>query len=400
MLIQSLEEKMPNVIKQIKSIFFDKARVLPPGLYNYQSPKEHEYQYRLHLRIEPGGQGLLIINASTVLHLNQTATELAYYLVNQIPKPEAIESMVKRYQINFAEASKDYEDFMDRIETIINTPDLDPVTYLDFDRLTPYTEFPIAPYRLDCALTYQLSSPELEEHSPKNRVTRELSFDEWKSILSKAWKIGIPHVIFTGGEPTLRPDVINLIETAESFGMVTGLSTDGLRFADNDFLNQVLNSGLDHLLITFSPDVPESWAAIKNLTPQDIHTTVHLTIDQTPEENYVDIFNQLQEIGVENISLSYSDPNFEKKLLNLRNKVAELGFDLDWDLPVPYSQFNPVSAEINDDDYKPNGTGKAWLYVEPDGDVLPAQGITKKLGNFLADPWEVIWENAKQYNKK
>ena len=126
MLIQSLEEKMPNVIKQIKSIFFDKARVLPPGLYNYQSPKEHEYQYRLHLRIEPGGQGLLIINASTVLHLNQTATELAYYLVNQIPKPEAIESMVKRYQINFAEASKDYEDFMDRIETIINTPDLAP----------------------------------------------------------------------------------------------------------------------------------------------------------------------------------------------------------------------------------------------------------------------------------
>jgi MoaA/NifB/PqqE/SkfB family radical SAM enzyme len=85
--------------------------------------------------------------------------------------------------------------------------------------------------------------------------------------------------------------------------------------------------------------------------------------------------------------------------LNLRDKVAELGFDLDWDLPVPYSQFNPVSAEINDDDYKPNGAGKAWLYVEPDGDVLPAQGITKKLGNFLADPWEVIWENAKQYNK-
>jgi hypothetical protein len=30
--------------------------------------------YRLHLRVEPDGRGLLIVNASTVLHLNPTAT--------------------------------------------------------------------------------------------------------------------------------------------------------------------------------------------------------------------------------------------------------------------------------------------------------------------------------------
>jgi MoaA/NifB/PqqE/SkfB family radical SAM enzyme len=40
----------------------------------------------------------------------------------------------------------------------------------------------------------------------------------------------------------------------------------------------------------------------------------------------------------------------------------------------------------------PQGAGKAWMYVEPDGDVLPSQGINQVLGNFLIDPWEKIWK--------
>jgi MoaA/NifB/PqqE/SkfB family radical SAM enzyme len=38
------------------------------------------------------------------------------------------------------------------------------------------------------------------------------------------------------------------------------------------------------------------------------------------------------------------------------------------------------------------GAGRAWLYVEPDGDVLPDQSIDRVLGNFLRDPWEKIWQ--------
>jgi hypothetical protein len=84
-----MEEMMSNIVKRLKSIFFDKAQVLPPGLYNYQAPQDSDYQYRLHLRIEPGGEGLLIINASTVLHLNQTATEYAYHLIQQTPNQKS-----------------------------------------------------------------------------------------------------------------------------------------------------------------------------------------------------------------------------------------------------------------------------------------------------------------------
>jgi MoaA/NifB/PqqE/SkfB family radical SAM enzyme len=58
---------------------------------------------------------------------------------------------------------------------------------------------------------------------------------------------------------------------------------------------------------------------------------------------------------------------------------------------VPYSLEHPVALETAGDEV-PDGAGKAWLYLEPDGDVLPAQGMAEKvLGNFLRDPWERIY---------
>jgi MoaA/NifB/PqqE/SkfB family radical SAM enzyme len=62
-----------------------------------------------------------------------------------------------------------------------------------------------------------------------------------------------------------------------------------------------------------------------------------------------------------------------------------------WDLPVPYSAQNPVALETVG---TVEGAGRAWLYVEPDGDVLPTQGDKQILGNFLTDPWDKIWKQV------
>ena len=58
--------------------------------------------------------------------------------------------------------------------------------------------------------------------APVDRVKREMLTEEWQTILDKAWNAGIPHVIFTGGEPTLRPDLLQLIAYAEKLGRSAG----------------------------------------------------------------------------------------------------------------------------------------------------------------------------------
>jgi MoaA/NifB/PqqE/SkfB family radical SAM enzyme len=95
-------------------------------------------------------------------------------------------------------------------------------------------------------------------------------------------------------------------------------------------------------------------------------------------------------MGVKTISLSASDPGLSGALDDLRRQSARLDLELVWNLPVPYSDLNPVALETEGIELV-EGAGRAWLYVEPDGDVLPAQGANQVLGNLLRDPWNEIW---------
>jgi organic radical activating enzyme len=386
-------EAMPNIIQSIKGLF-EKKEPIPAGIFSYRTPPDADLQYRLHLRIEADGSGILVINASTVLHLNQTAVEYAYHLIQETPVERVAEEISKRYQVDSDVAREDFEDFKEKVMTLIQTPDLDPVTYLDIERQQPYSGQLSAPYRLDCALTYRVGQGSLQDDAPLERVDRELSTEEWLAVLQKAYNKGIPHVLFTGGEPTLREDLPIILDEAEKLGMVTGLLTDGLKFQDDNFLNDMLVKGLDHLLVVLDPNNESQWHALEKILPEDLFTTVHLTY--TGEENLQPQIKRLAEMGANALSLSTPNEALEEKLHDLRDLAAMQGLELVWDIPVPYSRNNPVTLELEGAGYdeSPEGAGKAWLYVEPDGDVLPAQGLYDQvLGNILTDPWEKIWKN-------
>jgi hypothetical protein len=127
--------------------------------------------------------------------------------------------------------------------------------------------------------------------------------------------------------------------------------------------------------------------------PEDIAVTVHITLTQAEKAANAAPLDRLAKEGVRSISLSADDKALADALAAAGQHAAELGMRLVWDMPVPYSAFHPVAAELHaGKDKAPVGAGKVFLYVEPDGDVLPAQGVNKVLGNLLADPWEKIWK--------
>ena len=363
---------------------------LPAATHSLQSGPD-EPAYRLHLRLNKDGSGILIVNAATVLHLNPSAAEFAYHMMKGTQAEEVASQLSKRYRIGREIALRDFSEFRDRIQTLIHTPDLDPVSYLDFERVAPHSQELTAPLRLDCALTYRLPAGTRAEYAPTKRVDRELTTEEWQSILDKAWTAGIPHIIFTGGEPTLRDDLPALIAHAEKNGQVTGLLSDGLKLADKAYLETLLQTGLDHLLFLLQPDEKVSWKALETILPEDLFTTVHLTVTPENIKSAGDVLEKLAQLQVKSLSLSASEASLKEQMIPIRDQAAGLGLTLHWDLPVPYSADNPVAAEVADDAV-PDGAGKAWLYVEPDGDVLPAQGEADGiLGNFLRDPWEKIY---------
>lgn len=384
-------------IEKLFERIFPTPVLLPAGIYHYQSPPDKEKQFRLHLRIEKDGSGLLIINASTVLHLNQTAAEYAYYLVIGETEETISKKIASRYKISRIQAASDYHIFEENLNTLISTPDLAPDTFFGYDRVDPYSQSISAPYRLDCALTYKTEGAAPNSATPQDRVTRELLTSEWETILSKSWEAGIPHVIFTGGEPTLRPDLPDLIKITERLGMVCGLLTDGLRLSETHYLHQLLQIGLDHVMIVYEPGESQSKEAVRDVIAEDIHLTVHLTITPAIENKACEIIEQLHKIGVTTISLSVSKASLKQQMQDVRDYAVSLGMQLVWDLPVPYSIANPVSLELSDSGLEPTkAAGKAWLYIEPDGDIRPEQGDPAVLGNLLTDSWDDIWSKSRQ----
>lgn len=398
---------MDKFFKSLKESFFPgpRAEPLKAGIYHYQAPEHDPLNYRLHLRLEEDGTGLLIINAATVLHLNQTAAEYAYHIVQQTPFEEAVDSIQTRYNVSRPDILDDFSNLKEQIQTIIELPDLDPVTYMDLERHTPYSDSISAPYRLDCAITYKVSDSAPADVAPVKRVDRELTTEEWIYILDKAWKVGIPHIIFTGGEPTLRNDLSEMITAAEQNGQVTGIITDGYKLSDSNTLHSLLSAGLDHTLIVLQPDQEKSWESLASFSywsetmDEDLFVAVHLTLTENNKGNFLELIGKLAQAGISALSLSTASKALAEELKHAQEFAYAKNIELIWDLPVPYTALNPIALELeNAEEIETNpGAGRGWLYIEPDGDVLPGQGINKVLGNFLTDEWEKIWDAAQEY---
>jgi MoaA/NifB/PqqE/SkfB family radical SAM enzyme len=162
-----------------------------------------------------------------------------------------------------------------------------------------------------------------------------------------------------------------------------------LKLADKKYLDLLLQTGLDHLLFMLQPGNPDSWKALEVIMPEDIFVTVHLTVAKANAGSASAALERIASLGVKSLSLTFADPGLS--VPELQNKAASLGLALKVDLPVPYSSDHPLAMETSEDKVL-EGAGRAWLYVEPDGDVLPAQGMADRvLGNMLRDPWESIY---------
>ena len=63
-----------------------------------QAARRMKSRYRIHLRLQKDGSGILIVNAATVLQLNPTAAEYAYHFIKGPPE-EAARQISARYRV-------------------------------------------------------------------------------------------------------------------------------------------------------------------------------------------------------------------------------------------------------------------------------------------------------------
>jgi len=386
----------------------------PPGFTIITTRKNSDAR-RLHLRVERDGSAILMVDAYRVIHLNATAAAMVKYFLDDFPRRETRVRLADAFRVRRAQAERDYRETLEKIDLLVNRADVCPLDLLRHRTDSPPSTTPVsAPYRMDLALTYRCNI-NCGHCYNQRRESAELGTDEWRRIIRTLWEHGVPHVDFTGGEPTLRDDLADLVTFAEDLGAITGLLTNGVRLADKEFVRRLQQAGLDYAQVTLESaraDVHDRMVGaeahaltvqgIRNLAEAGIHVLTNTTITRANRDGIEEIVPFLKGLGTSSFAVNsiiragrsrHVDRGLgEEELLPLLRRLRQLagdhGMKFIWYTPTQYCRLNPVENDLG---VKQCTAGKYNMAVEPDGTVIPCQSFFRPLGNILHDPFATIY---------
>ncbi len=396
---------------------FTKEKSLASGMYHRRVTDKDGNNYRLHLRVDEGGAGILSINAAKILHLNPTATEHAKLILEGKSRDAAVKEIRRRYRVGNKQAAADYDRLMNVVEALAKTDDVCPISYLDVSRIEPFSTPVSAPYRMDLALTYRCDNGCGHCYVERDRKVPEMDTGAWKKVIDRLWEIGIYHVSFTGGEATLRDDLAELVAHTQDIGMVSGLLTNGRRLADKKYLKTLVDEGIDYFQITLeSADKSihnamigtDGWdqtvAGIKNAAKTALYTITNTTITRHNIKTLSKTVDFIASLGVNAFAMNsiiysgdaksgktaVSERELEKALHEVTEAAGRNNLRFIWYTPTQYCKLDPMDLSIG---IKQCTAGKFNMLIEPDGTVLPCQSYFQPVGNILKDDWGSIWNH-------
>ena len=252
----------------------------------------------------------------------------------------------------------------------------------------------------------------------QHAAEEELSTEDWKNIIDKCRKIGIPQLTFTGGEPTMREDLFELIASAKWF--VTRLNTNGIRL-DEQYCAKLKEASLDSLQITFYSDDEEihntlvgakmyekTVEGIKNALAAGLSVSVNTPLC-TLNKDYHKTLEFLHSLGVLYVTCS--------GLITTGNALKESSERLQLDSAeikeilkdaVKYCTENSMEISFTSPGWVENsfceelginpptcGACLSNMAITPSGKVVPCQSWLSDdpLGDMLSDEWDTIWNS-------
>jgi len=391
-----------------------------PGLHTYRVALPGG-QTRIHLRIDQNGSGILFVDVTEAIHLNATGAEMVKLALDGVPQGAARVHLARRYaRVSPTQLQQELARMYALVETLRQPPTGCPTCALgELEHVDLFSKPVNAPYKVDLALTYECNNACAHCYNEPGRFTMaSLTTVEWLRVLDVLAELGVPHLIFTGGEPTLYPDLLTLIRHAENAGQITGINTNGRRLSDLAYTQALAQAGLDHVQITLAAHDPELHNAvvgaaafaqtvrgIENALAAGLHTITNTTLTRRTVGQALTLVDFLHGLGLRTFAMNgmiyagggVADPEaiptaeLEPVLCAVRDRAVDLGMRFLWYTPTEYCQLSPVALGLGP---KRCNAGEYSMCIEPNGDVLPCQSYYVTAGNILHDPWGAIWDGA------
>ena len=384
---------------------------------------------------------LIFVNGNDILPLSQGHTVLMYNFFDEINKydgqeisDEELEAIVKR---TVATTRKVYyrtseETMIDDLQNLIE--DFCRLAYgqpleseFPFMSLSEYHTHMTAPHRMDLMVSAMTTPDGCWKCNNKclhcyaadqlHSSEKELTTEEWKKVIDICRKAGIVQLTFTGGEPTLRKDLFELIKYARFF--VSRVNTNGLLLT-KEYCEKLFEAELDSLQVTFyshdadvhnrlvgnSHGFEKTLAGIKNAINAGLSVSINTPLC-TLNADYIETLKLPKSLGITYVSCSslittgnalkedsektqLSPEELEKILKEATVFCEENKMELAFTSPgwLPKETITGLNLKV-----PTCGACLSNMAVTPSGEVVPCQSWLNEasLGNILTDDWHRIW---------
>lgn len=412
----------------------------------------------LHTTLNPGGPGAIrihlippkkeenalnpsvaIINGTDIIPVNFAWAVMLAEMIRETNKydgkeigEEDIRGILQRAMENsrnimpFLSSKRISTDMETIFTTIRQIAYREPVTTdVNYMSIGEYEEYMNAPHRMDIMVSamtkdgrWHCNQKCIHCYAAGQTLSdeAELSTEEWKQILDKCRQAEIPQVTFTGGEPTMREDIFELISYARWF--ISRLNTNGIKLTE-EYCRKLREAELDSVQITFYSSDPEvhnklvgadqfrnTVNGIDNALKEGLSVSINTPIC-TLNSDYISTLRFLHDKGIiyvtcsgmimtgnattdESESIQLSGPELEKILREAVAYCHENGMEIAFTSPGWIDQ--KVFEELNIP--SPScGACLSNMAITPGGNVVPCQSwlSDRPIGNMLRDDWENIW---------
>ena len=252
----------------------------------------------------------------------------------------------------------------------------------------------------------------------------ELTTKQWKEVIDRLKESMVPQLTFTGGEPTLRDDLVELIDYSKWF--VTRLNTNGILLSER-LCKELYNASLDSVQITFYSSKKELHNMLVggnhfDQTVEGIKNAVKANLDvscNTPlcsiNKDYVETIRFLKGLGVKYFSASGLIPSGNAKtseseitkltkeeITSIIKEAYEYCKENDLELSFTSPGWIDESDLTKMKMVTPScGACLSNMAIAPNGEVIPCQSwlFEDGFGNILDVEWKKIW-NHKECKKR
>lgn len=386
------------------------------------------------------GQDIIPVNLSWTILLAEFIREVNKYSGREIAKEETeailkntCKSMRKLFPLlNKKMLRNDVYTIMKTFTQIAYGEEVDEsITYINIGEYAPFMK---APHRMDLLVSamkkngsWHCNQKCVHCYAAGQTLSEEKEADtgEWKRIIDKCREAWIPQLTFTGGEPTMREDLPELINYSKWF--VTRLNTNGIKLT-RDYCRKLKEASLDSMQITFYSSDEEihntlvganqyqnTVQGIVNAIQEGLNVSINTPLC-TINREYVKTLEFLREKGVRYVTCSgliTTGNAAESKSASLQlpgQQMQEIlreavgycrrnGLEISFTSPgqLPEEFFKEYGLMI------PNcGACLSNMAITPSGNVVPCQSDLsgEPLGNMLTDSWESIWNSERCVQKR